>query len=113
MARDPLSNPAATVPTQPAGSSGRPRRGERLHFRLPQESAELIRKAAELEQRTVTEFCTNAAVQAAREAVARHEQLELSGRDRAVFFEALMTPPEPNEKLRRAAEAAKARIRSA
>ena len=38
----------------------------------------------------------------AEETVPLHESLSLSERDRTVFFDALMRPPEPNARLRRA-----------
>lgn len=112
MARDPFSNATTTAHERPARSMARPRREGRLNFRLTKEGTELIQRAAELEQRSVTDFCVSAALDAARETVTRHEQLVLSERDRAIFFDALMNPPEPNDKLRAAFQAAKARIRS-
>jgi uncharacterized protein (DUF1778 family) len=39
-----------------------------------------------------------------------NRQLALSERDRAVFFAALLHPPKPNARLRRAFRAAKKRI---
>ncbi|MCX7329637.1 MAG: DUF1778 domain-containing protein [Hyphomicrobiales bacterium] len=39
---------------------------------------------------------------AARRTIAEHETLSLSERDRAAFFEALINPPAPNERLARA-----------
>ena len=38
------------------------------------------------------------------EAATQQMRLQLSGRDRDVFLSALTSPPEPNAKLRRAAE---------
>jgi uncharacterized protein (DUF1778 family) len=115
MAHDPFSS-AATAASHPARSTarskGRPRRDERLSIRLPQNGKELIQRAAELEQRSVTDFCTSAAVERAQETVARAEQLEMSARDRAIFFEALMNPPAPSEALRQTLRAAKSLIGS-
>jgi uncharacterized protein (DUF1778 family) len=101
----------ARTPFSRATSTARSPRDERLGFRVSKESSELIHKAAKMADRSVTDFCLSAAVRAARETVERHEQLELSARDRAVFFEVLMSPPEPNDRLVRAATASKARIR--
>jgi uncharacterized protein (DUF1778 family) len=112
MARNPPSNAATTTTSERPARARTGPRNNRLNFRLTQEGSELIQRAAELEQRTMTDFCVSAALEVARETVARHEQLQLSARDRAAFFDALMNPPEPNEKLRGAFQAAKARIRS-
>jgi uncharacterized protein (DUF1778 family) len=40
--------------------------------------------------------------EAARRTIAEHETLHLSERDRAAFFEAMINPPEPSERLTRA-----------
>jgi uncharacterized protein (DUF1778 family) len=39
---------------------------------------------------------------AAQKAIATHEVLVLSERDRVVFFNVLINPPTPNERLRKA-----------
>jgi uncharacterized protein (DUF1778 family) len=111
MARDPFSNAAAAVRPTRAPVRAPVRRDERLSIRLPQDRKELIQKAADLTQRTMTEFCMSAVVERAEETVARQEQIELSAQDRAVFFQVLMSPPEPNDRLVRAAMASKARLR--
>jgi hypothetical protein len=38
----------------------------------------------------------------ARQTIAEHETLVLSDRDREAFFEALINPPEPSERLKQA-----------
>lgn len=77
-------------------------KAERLGFRIDEQTKALIERAAHLERRKVTDFCTTALTDAARRTIADHETLTLSERDRAAFFEALANPPEPNERLRRA-----------
>jgi hypothetical protein len=46
----------------------------------------------------------------ALETLARQESLILSERDRAAFFDALVHPPKPNARLRRAVRLAKERV---
>jgi uncharacterized protein (DUF1778 family) len=46
------------------------------------------------------------------EKIARHQTMVLSERDRAVFFDTLVHPPEPSPRLRRAFAAARLRIES-
>ena len=77
-------------------------RGDRLGFRLDEQTKSLIERAAQLERRKVSDFCLTALIEAARRTVAEHETLALSERDRAAFFEALVNPPEPKERLVRA-----------
>ena len=85
-------------------------RAERLGFRVDEQTKELVERAAQLERRKVTDFCVSALTEAARRTIAEHEMLVLSDRDRAAFFEALVNPPEPNERLRRALAEHKRRI---
>jgi uncharacterized protein (DUF1778 family) len=47
---------------------------------------------------------------AARRTIAEHETLLLSDRDRAVFFDALVSPPAPSERLKRAFTEHKRRV---
>ncbi len=62
----------------------------------------LIERAARLERRKLTNFCMTALTDAAQRTIAEHEMLVPSEQDRAVFFDVLVNPPEPSERLRRA-----------
>jgi uncharacterized protein (DUF1778 family) len=77
-------------------------RAERLDFRVDEQTKALIERAAQLERRKVTDFCTAVLTEAARRTIAEHETLTLSEQDRVAFFDALVNPPPPNERLRRA-----------
>jgi uncharacterized protein (DUF1778 family) len=77
-------------------------RAERLGFRVDNQTKALIERAARLERRKLTDFCTTALTEAAQRTIAAHETLVLSPRDRAAFFDALINPPLPNERLVRA-----------
>jgi uncharacterized protein (DUF1778 family) len=73
-----------------------------LGFRVDETTKALIERAAHLEHRKVTDFCMTALADAARRTIADHETLVLTDRDRSVFFDALIDPPAPNERLLRA-----------
>ncbi len=77
-------------------------RGCRLGFRVDPETKRLVERAAALERRSMTDYCLTALAETTRETIARHENLVLSERDRAAFFDALIHPPRPNARLRRA-----------
>lgn len=77
-------------------------RDDRLGFRLDEQTKGLIERAAQLERRKVSDYCLTAIADAARRTIAEHETLNLSERDRAAFFEAMIDPPEPSERLARA-----------
>jgi len=85
-------------------------RVERLGFRLDEQTKDLIERAAYLECRKVTDFCVAVLADAARRTIAEHETLMLSERDREVFFDTLMSPPQANERLIRAMAEHKRRI---
>jgi uncharacterized protein (DUF1778 family) len=85
-------------------------RGARLGLRIDAETKRLVERAAALERRTLTDFCLSALAQATRDTLTRHEALVLSERDRAAFFRALLRPPKPNARLRRAFRSAQQHI---
>lgn len=85
-------------------------RAERLGFRLDAETKDLITRAAHLSRRKVSDFCVTALADVARKILAEHETLALSERDRHVFFETLITPPQPSERLARALAAHERRV---
>jgi uncharacterized protein (DUF1778 family) len=77
-------------------------REERLGFRVDEPNKALIERAALLERCKLTDFCITALTDAARRTIAEHETIVLSDRDRAVFFDTLINPPAPSERLARA-----------
>ncbi len=85
-------------------------REERLGFRVDEMTKALIERAAKLEQRKVTDYCTAALTEAARKTIAEHETFVLSDRDRDVFFDALVNPPALNDRLQRAFTEHKRRV---
>src|SRR5713101_9052002 len=87
-----------------------PVRAGRLGFRVDKRTKALIERAAHLERRKLTDFCMTALTEAARRTIAEHETLVLSDRDRTVFFETLVNPPAPSERLQRALEEHKQRV---
>ncbi len=84
----------------------------RLGFRVDLETKKLVERAAVIERRSITDFCLTAIAQASRDAIERSQTLVLTDRDQMIFFDTLMNPPEPNQRLRRAFRAAEGRIRS-
>jgi uncharacterized protein (DUF1778 family) len=98
--------------TSTKGTRDRRARAERLGFRVDEQTKALIERAARLEQRKLTDFCVTTLAEAARRTIAEHETLVLSERDRKAFFDALVNPPKPNSRLRRAFAEHKRRIAS-
>src|SRR6266550_828497 len=75
-------------------------RAERLETRATAEQKSLIEHAAALQGRTVTDFVLTSVQDAARRAIAEHQQLELSVRDSRAFVDALLNPKPINDRMR-------------
>jgi uncharacterized protein (DUF1778 family) len=77
----------------------------RFDARLTQEQKELFEHAARLSgRRSLTEFVITAAQRAADEIIEKHQFLLITTkRDQQIFFHALIHPPRPNQKLKKAA----------
>ena len=76
---------------------------ERLEARVSKDQKDLLQKAARLEGSSLTEFIVRAAQDAANRALERTEILKLTARDRERFINALIAPPPPKPRLRKAA----------
>jgi uncharacterized protein (DUF1778 family) len=74
----------------------------RLEARLPADIHALLKRAAEIEGRTLTDFVVSAAREAAVRAIEQAEVLRLSAEDQRLIAEAILHPPEPAAALRRA-----------
>jgi uncharacterized protein (DUF1778 family) len=76
---------------------------ERLEARVSREQKEVFQRAAELHGITLTDFVIGALQEAAVRTVEDHNVIRLAVEDQKTFIDALMSPPVPNEALRRAA----------
>jgi uncharacterized protein (DUF1778 family) len=68
---------------------------ERIELRVGASAKKLIQRAMAVTGLTAGDL----AYEGARRVLAEHERMVLTGADREAFFEALMNPPEPSEKL--------------
>jgi uncharacterized protein (DUF1778 family) len=80
-------------------------RTARLEARIAPEALALVKRAAELEGRSVSDFVVAAAQEAAHRAIEEAGIIRLSAEDQRRFVELLLNPPEPAPALRRAKEA--------
>jgi len=80
-------------------------RGARLEVRVSAAQKSLLQHAAALSGRTLSEFVVTSAQDAARRVIAEHESIRLSREEQQAFVQALLQPPEPNARLKRAAKA--------
>ncbi len=88
------------------------RKAERLEARISREQKQLIQRAATLTGRSLTEFVVSSLQEVATRTIQEQTLITLHRRDQEVFVRALLSPPAPNQKLRRAAQAYQDRTRA-
>ena len=77
----------------------------RFDARITVREKELFEKAASIAGfRSLTDFVVKTVKIKAKEIIEEHELIIASERDSDVFFNAILNPPEPNSKLKEAAE---------
>ena len=76
----------------------------RLEARIPVDLHELMQRAAQLRGMTMTGYLIATAGEDARRVVEEAEILRLARADQMLFTKALIDPPAPNDRLKRAAE---------
>jgi uncharacterized protein (DUF1778 family) len=77
----------------------------RLEARVSPDVYALIRRAAQMQGRSITDFVVSVAQRAAQDTIASSEVIRLSVADQAAFAQALMQPaPPPNAAMLKALE---------
>ena len=74
----------------------------RLEARISTDLHAILKRAAELQGRTMTDFVTAAVQDAAQRAIEQAEIIRLSLADQECFARALLSPPQPAPALERA-----------
>ena len=75
----------------------------RFDARIPRDQIGLFQKAAELGGfRSLTEFVIYSAGVQAEIIIRKHESMLASERDSVIFFNTIMNPPVPNDRLKKA-----------
>ncbi len=74
----------------------------RLEARISKELHATLKRAAELQNRTMTDFIITAVSEAAQNAIEQTEIIRLSLTDQERFVQALIAPPDPVPALKRA-----------
>ena len=76
---------------------------QRIDLRLTDEDKNMIEEAAAMTNQTVTQFMVNSASERAAQVIEQHRRLILNDASWNAVMEAISNPPEPNERLKRAA----------
>ena len=80
------------------------RKRNRLEARISDKEKQLLKRAAELQGCSLTEFVVRSAQDAARKTLKEHRMMTLSARDTDAFVKALLKPQAPSKRLKQAAE---------
>ena len=76
---------------------------QRIDLRLSDDDKSMIEEAAAITNQSVTQFMLNSASERAAAVIEEHRRIVLNEDSWKSVMDALDTPPEPNEKLKRAA----------
>ena len=87
---------AIATPRAPKSQSAR------LEARISRDLHGAVKRAAEIQGRTVTDFVVDALQSAASKAIAQADLVRMSIADQEAFANALITPAKPNAALKRA-----------
>ena len=91
--------------------SNRQSRTARIEARISPEALDVVKRAAEIQGRSVSDFVVSAAQEIAQRTIEDTTIIRLSIEDQRLMLDAILNPPEPNEALRKAAEAYKQFVR--
>lgn len=83
----------------------KPNRTSRIEARITPDGLTLVKRAAELQGRSVSDFVVAAAQEAANRAIEESYLIRLSAEDQERFADLLLNPPEPASALKRAKDA--------
>ena len=75
---------------------------KRIYVRFDAETKDLVARAAQYADETVSSFIRRVAAETARKVIKENEILHLSEKDSIAFLDALDNPPPPNEALEKA-----------
>jgi len=74
----------------------------RLEARISTDLHAMLKRAAEIQGRTMTDFVVSAVQQAAQHAIEQADVIRLTLADQECFAKALLSPPKPSPALKRA-----------
>ena len=89
-----------------------PNRTARIEARIAPDALVLVRRAAEIQGRSISDFVVAAARAEAERTIETTQIIRLSVEDQRAFAEAIINPPPPNDALKRAAAAYRNLIKS-
>ena len=82
-----------------------PSRTARIEARIAPDALAVVKRAAEIQGRSISEFVVAAAQEAAHRTIEETHLIRLSAEEQSRFVDLLLNPPEPSPALSRAKEA--------
>jgi len=82
-------------------------RSTRIEARIAPDALAMVKRAAEIQGRSISDFVVSAAREAAQKAIADAQIIQLSIADQYRVLESMLAPPSPARALRRARDAHK------
>ena len=82
-------------------------RSARIEARISPEMLTVVKRAAEIQGRSVSDFVVAAAQEAAQRTIEETAIVRLSVEDQRLMMDAIQNPPDPNDALNKAFEAHK------
>ena len=86
-------------------------RSTRLEARVSPDALAVLKRAAEIQGRSLSDFVVAAAQEAAEKTIAETQVIRLSVAAQRLLAQTLLDPPEPNDALRRARDAHRRLVR--
>ena len=93
---------AAVTTTRSIKPSSMKPQSARLEARISNELHGVVKRAAEMQGRTMTDFVIHALQSAASEAIEQADHVRMTMADQEAFAQALIAPAKPNAALKRA-----------
>jgi uncharacterized protein (DUF1778 family) len=90
-----------------------PNRTARIEARIAPDALVVVKRAAELQGRSVSDFIVAAAQAEANRTIEETQLIRLSVEDQRAFADAILNPPPPNDALKRAASSYRHLIKDA
>ena len=87
-----------------AGMKSSAIRTARVEARIAPEALAVVKRAAEIQGRSVSDFVVAAAQEVAHRTIEETQVIRLSVEDQRMIAEAILNPPDPNDALKRAFE---------
>ena len=104
ISRSPAERRTLWLATKVSDMPQQPTRSSRIEARIRPDALAVVRRAAEIQGRSLSDFVAAAAQEVAHRTIEETEIIRLAVEDQRLLVEALLNPPEPTPAMERAIE---------